>query len=158
MIGTPFPVGAGPRRFFDTTVSCFGIKTLISEFPFLRKRKSLTHPNWRRSNAEHLCSGSRRRHAHSRGNEHCRAVFPPCPAWRNNLYSGRDGRRKRVCLVRHLTARRCFAWRIPLPLKHRSSGSTGSPLNFLMRWTTGWRILQSPDAMRIGLPTFIPRV
>ncbi|MET3521478.1 hypothetical protein [Mesorhizobium abyssinicae] len=42
MIGTPFPVGAGPRRFFDTTVSCFGIKTLISEFPFLRKRQNLT--------------------------------------------------------------------------------------------------------------------
>jgi hypothetical protein len=42
MIGTPFPVGAGPR-FFDTTVSCFGIKTLISQFPFLRKRWGLTH-------------------------------------------------------------------------------------------------------------------
>lgn len=38
MIGKPFPVGAGPRRFFDTTVSCFAIKTVISEFPFLRKR------------------------------------------------------------------------------------------------------------------------
>lgn len=38
MIGTPFPVGAGPRRFFDITVSCFGIETLISEFQPWRKR------------------------------------------------------------------------------------------------------------------------